>query len=946
MSYWSVLRSRRTPITLAAATIGAWACFSGRGAPPPQTPAATPASSASAESSATTRASATASVNATTSAARDTTSGPPVIDPTTNRPRRDPFAGADFSPKPPVQPLSPEEEQTKFILPPGYRMTPVLTEPAIQQPASIAFDGDGRMFVLELRTYMLDLEAHDELAPVSRISRWEDKDDDGVYETHTVFVDSLVFPRFVTPYGKDAVLSMESNSNDVYKYTDTNGDGRADRRELFTTNYGRLANVEHLQSSMFWAMDNWLYSTVNQFRVRETPAGVVREPTGFNDAQWGASQDDDGKQWFQNGWLGVPGYFQLPIVYGSFTDSLRFDPGFNEIWGAPVKVADMQGGMGVIRMPDGSLTHGTAGSGANVYRGGTLPDELKGDYFYGEVVGRVVRRVHPRQVDGLTRLANVYQPQRAEFIRTTDPLFRPVEIKSAPDGSMYVVDMYHGIIQESQWTPKGSYIRAKIEQYKLDRITGLGRIWRLTYDGSPRGTTRPRMLEERPPQLVAHFHHPNGWWRDAAQQLLVLRKDRSVVPALVRMARRDTMLVARFHALWTLEGLGALDAALVRDAMRDPNPRMRIQGIRASETLYKAGDTTLATDWRRLTHDPSADVVIQAMMTINTLKVPGAADVVRALLAGNHARGVQVVGAQILESPAGSPGRNMPPAQRVALERGQQVFRELCSSCHGDNGLGRRAPEGGLVAPALAGSPRVAGHPDYVLKVLLHGLTGPIEGRSYAGQIMVSQAQQSDDWISAVASYIRGSLTNQASFVTPEQVARVRAATSPRRGAYTARELAAEVPMLMHQQASWKATASQNGEGAARAYGTAGWTSGVPQAPGQWFQMELPEPATLTEIQFLSPPPFLPRPPLPGATPPAPRAPRSYTVRVSMDGTTWSEPVAEGKASGFSTTIAFAPVRARYVRITQTGPAEGAPSWYMQNLQLYEVRGAERSGAR
>jgi mono/diheme cytochrome c family protein len=930
MHEWDGMRtSRRIWRGLAlAALLAGGACVPGGGAPRTGTPAATPAPAPA------------ATTTAERAAARpDTTAKePPVIDPTTGRPRQDPFAGADFSPKPPVEPLSPEDEQAKFILPAGYRMTPVLTEPAIQQPASIAFDGDGRMFVLELRTYMLDLEAHDELAPVSRISRWEDRDNDGVYETHTVFVDSLVFPRFATPYGKDAVLTMESNSNDVYEYTDTNGDGRADKKELFTTNYGRLANVEHLQSSMFWAMDNWLYSTVNQFRVRETPAGVVREPTGFNDAQWGASQDDDGKQWFQNGWLGVPGYFQFPIVYGTFTDSLRFDPGFNEIWGAPVKVADMQGGMGVVRMPDGSLTHGTAGSGANVYRGGTLPDELKGDYFYGEVVGRVVRRVHPRQVEGLTRLANVYQPQHAEFIRTTDPLFRPVEIKSAPDGSMYVVDMYHGIIQESEWTPEGSYIRRKIEQYKLDRITGLGRIWRLTYDGMPRDTTRPRMLEERPAQLVAHFHHPNGWWRDAAQQLLVLRRDRSVVPALRRMARRDTMLVARFHALWTLEGLGALDAALVREAMRDPNPRMRIQGIRASETLYKSGDTTLAADWRRLTHDPSVDVAIQAMMTTHTLKAPGADDVVRATMAANPARGVQLVGAQILEAPAGSPGRNLPPAQRVALERGQQVFRELCSSCHGDNGLGRRAPEGGLIAPALAGSPRVAGHPDYVLKVLLHGLTGPIDGRTYAGQIMVPQAQQSDDWIAAVASYIRGSLTNQASFVTPEQVARVRAATRSRTSAYTAPELAAEVPVLMHQQASWKATASENGEGAARAYGTAGWTSGVPQAPGQWFQMELPEPATLTEIQFLSPPPYSPRPPQPGAPPRVPRAPRAYTVQVSMDGTTWSAPVAEGTASGYATTIAFAPVRARFVRITQTGPAEGAPTWYMQNVQLYEVR--------
>jgi glucose/arabinose dehydrogenase len=103
--------------------------------------------------------------------------------------------------------------------------------------------------------------------------------------------------------------------------------------------------------------------------------------------------------------------------------------------------ADMQGGMPFVRMPDGSLSRATAGSGSNVYRGGSLPHDLIGDYFYGEVVGRVVRRVHPVDTEGLTQLRNVYQKDKSEFIRTTDPLFRPVEIKSAPDGSMYIVDM-------------------------------------------------------------------------------------------------------------------------------------------------------------------------------------------------------------------------------------------------------------------------------------------------------------------------------------------------------------------------------------------------------------------------------------------------------------------------------------------------------------------------
>ena len=857
-------------------------------------------------------------------------------------PRRDPFEGADLSPKAPVEPHSPSEEQGRFLLPPGYRMEPVLTEPAIQQPAAISFDGNGRMFVLELRTYMLDADAKDQLAPVSRISRWEDTNNDGIYETHTVFVDSLVFPRFVLPLGANAVLAMESNANEVWKYTDTDGDGRADTKTLFTTNFGRLANVEHLQSSLTWALDNWMYSTVNAFRVRWTPTDVLREPAGFNGAQWGASQDDDGKMWFQGGASGIPSYFQFPVAYGNFNIPDQYEKGFDDIWGAPLGLADVQGGMDFVRLPDGSLSRATAGSGANVYRGGRLPGDLLGDYFYGEVVGRVVRRVRPVTTEGITQVRNVNQPEKSEFIRSTDPLFRPVEIKTAPDGSMYIVDMYHGVIQESQWTPKGSYLRAKVDQYQLDKIVGLGRIWRLTYDVVGRDTTRPRMLNERPADLLRHLRHPNGWWRDMAQQLLVLKQDKSVVPALKTMVRRDTMLLARVHALWTLEGLGALDTTIVREQMKDASARMRIQAMRASETIYKGGDKSLAADYRRLARDADPDVVIQAMLTMNILKVPDASASVREAIVTQKARGVQLVGGQLLKPAAdlgvSGPGvRSFNPEERAVMERGAAIFRETCMQCHGEAGLGAMAGAA-RIAPALAGSPHVTGHPDYAIKTLLHGLTGQIEDRTYAGQIMVSQKQQSDEWIAAVTSYIRNAMTNTASFVTPARVAAVRAAHAARVATWTWPELASSVPMLMHQQSAWKATASENAEKAVNAFGTYGWSSRVAQQPGMWFQFELPEPVTLAEIHVVSGP-FARA--VPNAPPPTIPFPSAYKVQVSMDGTAWSVPVAEGRGTA-SMAIVFAPVLAKFVRITQTAEVENAPMWNMQLMQLYEMRTVNR----
>src|SRR6188768_1441314 len=503
-------------------------------------------------------------------------------------PGRGPTNEPDFSKKPPVLALSPAEEGKKFQLQPGFKMTPVLTEPDIQESAQIAFDGNGRLFVLEIRGYMQDADATGELAPVGRVSVHEDRDNDGVYETQKVFVDNLVFPRFVMPLGKDAILSKESNADEVWKYTDTNNDGTADKKELFATGLGRLLNVEHQESGFIWAMDNWIYSTINSARIRWTPTGVLREPTGSNGGQWGVTQDNYGKVWFQAGASGMPGYFQTPIVYGNFNYPQQFEDELNYTWGAPVRIADMQGGMNAVRMPDGSLATATGAAGNDVFRGDRLPKDMIGDYFYGEVVARIVRRLRPVKTDGLTQLKNVYPQQ--EFIRSTDPLFRPTDMTTAPDGTMYITDIYRGIIQESQWSGPGTYLRARISQYDLDKVVRHGRIWRLSYDGMSRRTDQPRMLDETPAQLVAHLTDPNGWWRDTAQQLLVLKQDKSVVPALKTMAQTSSNQLARIHALWTLEGLSAADSVLVRELMKDQDPQIRQTAIRVSETLYKAGD--------------------------------------------------------------------------------------------------------------------------------------------------------------------------------------------------------------------------------------------------------------------------------------------------------------------------------------------------------------------
>jgi mono/diheme cytochrome c family protein len=867
------------------------------------------------------------------------------------------WKGIDLEPKPPVLPLSPRKQMKKFLLPPGYRMEPVLAEPKIQQPAAITFDGNGRMYVLELRSYMLTVDSKGTLEPVSGISRWEDRDNDGVYETGSMFVDSLVFPRFVLPVGPNSILTMESNADNVYKYTDTDNDGRADKKEFFTDNFGRAGNVEHQQAFLYWGMDNWLYSTVNPFRVRETSDGVIRESTGSNHAQWGITHDDDGKLWFQGGSNGLPSYFQFPIHYGDYRVEKNFAEDFDIPWGAPIKIADMQGGMQAVRMPEGTLNRVTGASGNDIFRGHRLPQELAGQYFYGEPVARIVRRINAEVNEGLTILHNVYQEDKSEFIRSEDPLFRPVDMATAPDGTMYIVDMYHGIIQEGEWTPEGSYLRTKIQQYQLDKVINLGRIWRLTYKDIKRDKTKPRMYEQATSELLTHLEHPNGWWRDMAQQIIVQRQDKSLAPQLAELARSAKNIVTRFHALWSLEGIGALESSLVNELMKDPNPRMRIQALWVSETLYKAGDKSFAETYLTMMNDEDIQVKMRAMMTGRLLKIPGTNAVVKKILATDSTAGVQLVGKQVLDPPVVNSffGRTNPDfslEEKALVEAGGDIYNSLCSACHGPLGAGVPFGQGKLLAPSLVGSSRVQAHPDYVIKILLRGLTGDIAGESYAGSIMAPMGNKSDQWIASAVSFIRANFENESSLVTPGEVARVRKATAMQKTPYTFDTLWKSVPQLLEVNPGWKVTASHTGEvrkgstaSPSGAFTFEGWTTGITQQSGMWFQVEFPKAITLTEIQFRSPP--ISRGWREGSPPPIHTFPRGYSVDVSTEGTTWTPVVNNAEGKDAFTVIRFDPAQAKFIRIKLTktetivhGERRGRPfdfevAWNMREIKVF-----------
>ncbi len=817
----------------------------------------------------------------------------------------------DFSPQPRAPYLSPAESMKHFELPDGYSLELILSEPDIKEPVVCVFDGNGRMFVAEMRTYMQDIDGTTKFEKTSRVSVHEDTTGDGKMDKHSIFIDNLLLPRILLPLD-DRLIVQETNTLDLYSYRDTNGDGAADEKKKIYAGGKRGGNLEHQPSGLIWSMDNWLYTTYNAYRLRLNPDGTMRkEPTAPNGGQWGLTQDNRGKPWFVNagGEIG-PLNFQQPIVYGAFNVPDQFPVDYREVFPLPQKptpIPDVQGGQLRYRPEDKTLNHFTATCGAEIYRGDRLPEDLRGDLLFSEPVGRLIRRSDIAVIEGVTYLNN--PDGKKEFIRSSDANFRAVNMATSPDGCLYIVDMHRGIIQEGNWVGEGTYLRKVVQQYQIDKNFGCGRIYRLVHKDFKRGP-QPKMLDESISDLVKHLEHPNGWWRDTAQKLIILKNDPSIAPALKRMARNSDNHLTRMHALWTLEGLDILDKDLIREKFADKHPAVRATAIRVSESLFKKDDQSLLPDLKKLADDPDAGVVVQTMMTAKLLKFPNYKAGITATMAKRSARGIQEFGHQLLKGP-GKSMTKFSVEQIHTMKEGETIYKSLCFACHGQDGKGMAIPgTDTTMAASFVGSKILAAQPNMAINVVLHGLTGPVNGKIYPGQ-MIAMKTNRDEWIASVLSYVRNSFGNSYGFISTEEVARTRAATQDRLKPWTFEELTAIVPFPLSNRDQWKLTASHNLKSVGNAIDgelNTRYDSGGSQKPGMWLQVEFPSPMTVSGVIL-------------DTTGSNGDYPADFTVHLSDDGKNWGEPVAKGgkKEGKTRMTIHFPEQQTRFIKITQTG---------------------------
>lgn len=473
-----------------------------------------------------------------------------------------------------------EEEVRTFLIEPGFEIQLVASEPLVESPVIIQFDEDGRLWVVEMRGYMNDMEGSEENQPVGSVAILEDTDGDGQMDKRTVYLDSLIMPRALGLF-KNGALIAENNA--LWITQDSNGDSQADSKILLDSTYAANGIPEHSDNGFVRNVDNWYYSAKSSLRYRFQDGTWIRDSTEFR-GQWGISQDDGGRLIYNYNWSQLHGDL-VPANYLSRNKNHKPSTGIDHGLTIDRKVFPIRSNPAVNRgyIPGtldsaGRLLEFTSASAPTVYRSHLFPKEYLGNVFVMENAGNLVKRNVVTE-NGVLLEAHDPNPGR-EFLASTDERFRPVHATVGPDGGLYIADMYQGIVQHGSYmTP---YLQEQTKKRGLDAPGHMGRIWRIVPKGvDPKPA--PKLSQASSEELVGYLSHKDGWFRDMAQRLLVENADPASVILLKNLAKSGEPELGRFHALWTLEGLGKVDPQLLLEILKSESDLLKVTALRQLE---------------------------------------------------------------------------------------------------------------------------------------------------------------------------------------------------------------------------------------------------------------------------------------------------------------------------------------------------------------------------
>ncbi|MGG7666830.1 PVC-type heme-binding CxxCH protein [Dyadobacter sp. BHUBP1] len=530
--------------------------------------------------------------------------------------------------------VKPEDALATFEVPEGFQIEMVASEPMISDPVAMEIDENGLMYVVEMHGYPLDKSG------TGKVRVLRDSDGDGKMDKSIIFAENLVLPTGIMRWKKGVLVTDPPN---VLYLEDKDGDDRADTRDTLLTGFA-MSNPQHNFNNPILGIDNWIY-------LGHEPAVTTKtfqEEFGDRGGEIFYPKIADSPRLPQNG-LGRGVRFRPDTrgleVLSSYT---QFGHTFDQ-WGRYLLVSNANPGYHevianryLLRNPDLLVSQVTqtisdhssevfpitknplhqlltdvgvftSACGITSYQGGSFPAPYDSVTFVAEPVSNLVHADIIRDKGASFTGSRVHD--KKEFLASTDSWFRPVNMYIGPDGALYVVDYYRQIIEHPEWMADDV-----VKSGALYNGRDMGRIYRI----SPKGTPQAGWSEKvglnalTDAGLVGKLADKNIWWRRNAQRLLLDRRNQAAIPPLRAMlAGSDAK--GRLHALWTLEGLGALNAADLIVTLKDPQPGVVENALKIAE-LHLAQFPELKPALTALASHPNAKVRFQALLTLGEIQ--------------------------------------------------------------------------------------------------------------------------------------------------------------------------------------------------------------------------------------------------------------------------------------------------------------------------------------
>jgi putative membrane-bound dehydrogenase-like protein len=760
-----------------------------------------------------------------------------------NQGDRDGHVMKDVIPKeevPPAPILSVADALNGMRLQKGFVLENIVSEPNVFNPVAAAFDADGRMWICEMTRYMPDIYGNGEELPEGNIVVLEDTTGDGVIDKRTVFLNDIVLPRTISLVKGGIVYADHTQ---LY-FTEVLPDLTPGIREVIDPNYAKGGSLEHKTNTMLYGFDNWYYNAKSDKKYQFLPLNValpgrskelyrnkywkaVLAKTDYR-GQWGLSTDDYGRLYHNGNSSPIQGEYLRPGALLKNTEFYsrmkaksigtnrvfpsRINPGVNRgyLEGTLVENGDNKG----------KLKNFTAASGSLVYRGNNFPNSFYGMAITPEPAGNLISARYIVESEGELSGELVYP--KDELLTSSDERFRPVNLFNAPDGSVYILDMYHGILQHKKFVT--TYLNKQVTSRDLDKNNNtMGRIYRLRWKNNPLQPSA-KLQNLSALQLVPYLGGINGWERDTARRLIVEKNDLSVVGSIENLIKHSTNDVTIINALWTLYSLNTVSEHIVFHALNIDSLKVQVAALGVAELMPVSAHNKLLSAMPSLINKHH-DLALEAALLIGIFNSEAKAFSLVKLILDKYkklplTREAVVSGLRdkvplFMESIGGNYpdadlmyivnnlGKN--PAQitnraqlskqgQVAYDLGKQLYNgeAACFGCHGVNGNGVSA-----LGPTFIKSEWVESE-NILAKVMLHGLMGRINmgwqqwNTSAVMPGFSSNKALKDKDLAAIATYIRNSWGNTldtGAELSSDVFTKVRGQTKTRTTPYVQKEL-------------------------------------------------------------------------------------------------------------------------------------------------------------